>query len=199
MTERIVVAICGASGSIYAVRLLKALLEEPREVHLIISERGKEVMAYEMGSKDAHAREFLAAQGVRIAEGAQLIQHDNDNLFAGPACGTFKHNGMAIVPCSMKTLAAVASGLATNLIERAADVCLKERTPLVIVPRETPYSTIHLKNMLAVTESGAIVLPPSPAFYFHPSTIQDLADFIAARILDQLGIEHKLLDEWDEK
>ena len=199
MTERIIIAICGASGSIYAMRLLKALLEEPREVHLIISERGKEVAAHEVGYSGGLYEEFLVANGILIAKGAQLIQHSNEDFFVGPASGTFTHDGMVVVPCSMRTLAAIASGMAGSLIERAADVCLKERRPLILVPRETPYSTVHLNNMLSAAQAGAVILPPAPAFYFHPKTIEELADFIAARILDQLGIRHSLIDEWRGK
>ncbi|MDY6879448.1 MAG: UbiX family flavin prenyltransferase, partial [Thermodesulfobacteriota bacterium] len=137
--------------------------------------------------------------GILIAKGAQLIQHSNEDFFVGPASGTFTHDGMVVVPCSMKTLAAIASGMAGSLIERAADVCLKERRPLILVPRETPYSTVHLNNMLSAAQAGAVILPPAPAFYFHPKTIEELADFIAARILDQLGIRHSLIDEWRGK
>ncbi len=197
MTNKIVVGICGASGSIYGIRLLKALLSQPREVHLIISEAGKLVMAHELGLKESSSFEqFLKSDGVRFHEGARLIQHAPDNLFAESASGSFKHQGMVIAPCSMKTLAAVASGFATNLMERTADVCLKEKRPLVLVPREAPLNKIHMQNMIKACEAGAIIVPPSPAFYFHPESINDLVDFIVARILDQLNIGHNLVGEW---
>jgi 4-hydroxy-3-polyprenylbenzoate decarboxylase len=197
VTNRIVVGICGASGSIYGIRLLKALLEQPWEVHLIISEAGKIVMAHELGFKDNSSFEqFLEREDVRFHEDARLIRHAPDDLLADSASGSFKHQGMVIAPCSMKTLAAVASGYATNLMERTADVCLKEKRPLVLVPRETPLNKIHLKNMIKAHNAGAIIMPPSPGFYFRPEAIDDLVDFIVARILDQLNIEHNLVGEW---
>jgi 4-hydroxy-3-polyprenylbenzoate decarboxylase len=197
VTNRIVVGICGASGSIYGIRLLKALLEQPWEVHLIISEAGKVVMAHELGFKDNSSFErFLEREDVRFHEDARLIRHAPDDLLADSASGSFKHQGMVIAPCSMKTLAAVASGYATNLMERTADVCLKEKRHLVLVPRETPLNKIHLKNMIKAHNAGAIIMPPSPGFYFRPEAIDDLVDFIVARILDQLNIEHHLIGEW---
>ncbi|MFH1675138.1 MAG: flavin prenyltransferase UbiX [Pseudomonadota bacterium] len=197
MTNRIVVGICGASGSIYGIRLLKALLSQPWEVHLIISEAGKVVMAHELGFQDNSSFEqFLEREDVRFHEDARLIRHAPDDLLADSASGSFKHQGMVIAPCSMKTLAAVASGYATNLMERTADVCLKEKRPLVLVPRETPLNKIHLKNMIKAHNAGAIIMPPSPGFYFRPEAIDDLVDFIVARILDQLNIEHNLIGEW---
>ncbi|MDY6912266.1 MAG: flavin prenyltransferase UbiX [Chloroflexota bacterium] len=191
--QRIIVAITGASGSVYAVRLLKILLEQPREVHLIVSEWGERVTEHELGYDVNRLEEFVVGQK------AKLIRHDNDDLFAAPASGSFEHDGMVIVPCSMRTLGSVASGIAASLIERAADVCLKERRPLILVPRETPLSAIHIQNMLRVTEAGAIVLPPSPAFYTQPQSVDDLIDFIVSRILNQLGIEHNLTGEWNGK
>lgn len=197
MTNRIVVGICGASGSIYGIRLLKALLERPWEVHLIISEAGKLVMAHELGFKEKSSFEqFLEIENVRFHESARLIRHAPDDLLADSASGSFKHQGMVVAPCSMKTLAAIASGYATNLMERTADVCLKEKRPLVLVPRETPLNKIHLKNMIKAHNAGAIIMPPSPGFYFRPEAINDLVDFIVARILDQLNIEHNLIGEW---
>lgn len=197
MTNKIVVGICGASGSIYGIRLLKALLSQPREVHLIISEAGKLVIEHELGFDDnSPFEQFLEEKGVRFHKNARLIRHAPDDLFANSASGSFKHQGMVIVPCSMKTLAAVASGFATNLMERTADVCLKEKRPLVLVPRETPLNKIHMQNMIKAYEAGAIIIPPSPAFYFNPEAINDLVDFIVARILDQLNIEHNLIGEW---
>ncbi len=197
MTNRIVVGICGASGAIYGIRLLKVLLEQPWEVHLIISEAGKLVMAHELGFKDNSSFEqFLESEGVRFHEDARLIRHAPDDLLAESASGSFKHKGMVIAPCSMKTLAAVASGYATNLMERTADVCLKEKRPLVMVPRETPLNKIHIDNMIKAYEAGAIIMPPSPAFYFRPESINDLVDFVVARMLDQLNIEHNLVGEW---
>jgi 4-hydroxy-3-polyprenylbenzoate decarboxylase len=197
VTNRIVVGICGASGSIYGIRLLKAFLSQPWEVHLVISEAGKLVMAHELGFiEPSPFEQFLQKEGIRFHEGASLIRHEPDNLLSDLASGSFKHQGMAIVPCSMKTVAAVASGYATNLMERTADVCLKEKRPLVLVPRETPLNKIHLKNMIKAHNAGAIIVPPSPGFYFRPEAINDLVDFIVARILDQLHIRHNIIGEW---
>ncbi|MFH1077620.1 MAG: UbiX family flavin prenyltransferase [Pseudomonadota bacterium] len=198
MNERIVIGICGASGVIYGIRLLRALLSGPREIHLIISRAGALVLSYELGFKNGLAFEELLKQNdVLLHKDARLIIHEPDNLMAAPASGSFRHSGMVIVPCSMKTLGAIASGLATTLIARAADVCLKEKRPLVLVPRETPLNKIHIKNMLLAHEAGATILPPAPAFYFRPVSIYDLVDFVVGRVLDQLHIKHDLVGEWN--
>ncbi|MBL0713604.1 MAG: UbiX family flavin prenyltransferase [Desulfosarcina sp.] len=196
MKRRIVVGVTGASGTVYAMNLLRALIRQPLEVHLILTADGRKVAAHEIGQEgrivDILEKHFGA---VRHPE-ARLVEHDPDNYFAAPASGSFRHDGMVVLPCSMKTLAAVASGLAGNLLTRAADICLKERRPLVLVPRETPLSRLHLENMLRVTEAGGIILPPSPGFYHRPSTLEDLVNFVVARVMDQIGINHDLLHEW---
>ncbi|CAN2041400.1 Flavin prenyltransferase UbiX [Candidatus Magnetomoraceae bacterium gMMP-15] len=195
---KITVGICGASGSIYAVRLLKALLEQDIEVHVIISEAGKMVLAHETEYKQGSIESFLKNQDIIFHPKALLIEHQPKNLFGQPASGSFKHGGMVIAPCSMKTLAAISAGLGDNLMHRSADVCLKEKRPLILLPRETPLSTIHLKNMLIAARAGATILPPSPAFYFNPVNINDLIDFIVARVLDHLKIKHNLIKEWSQ-
>ncbi len=200
MSKKIVVAICGASGSIYGIRLLKALLDKQIKVYLIISGAGLKVLehetGYKAGSRSGSFESFLEDQGIFFHEKACLNRYDQDDLFAPPASGSFRHDGMVIAPCSMKTLGAIASGIADNLIHRAADVCLKEKRPLILLPRETPLSPIHLKNMYRAAISGATIMPPSPSFYFNPETISDLVDSVIARVLDHLKIEHDLFKEW---
>ena len=196
MTERLIVAICGASGSIYAVTLLRELLARPLEVHVIASPAGRQVMSHELGY-EGNLSALLEKTFRSLRDpGASLVEHRAETFFAPPASGSFKHGGMVVVPCSMKTLAAIAAGVADNLVTRAADVCLKERRPLILVPRETPLSTIHLENMLRAARAGALILPPTPAFYHGPKSVEDLVDFVVARILDHLGISHRLVEEW---
>lgn len=196
MSKKIVVAICGASGSIYGIRLLKALLSRPVEIYLIISKAGLKVLERETGYRNEPFSSFLKEQGIIFHESSGLNIYDQDDFFAPPASGSFRHDGMVIAPCSMKTLGAVASGIADNLIHRAADVSLKERRPLILLPRETPLSIIHLKNMHRAAMAGAVIMPPSPSFYFNPKTISDLVDTVTARILNHLNIEHDLSKEW---
>lgn len=194
--KRIVVAICGASGVIYGIRLLKALLNTPTDVHLIISEMGRQVLIHEMGYNGEPIPEFLNNQGIIIDNDSKLVVYDNHSFFASPASGSFKHHGMAIVPCSMKTLGAIVSGVSDTLIHRSADVTLKERRPLILVTRETPLNSIHLRNMYNASLAGATILPPCPGFYFHPKTVYELVDSIVGRILDHLDIPHELTQEW---
>ncbi len=199
MTKKLIVAICGASGSIYGVTLIKELLAQGVQVHLIISTDGRHVMAHELGFKENLENYIKTKFKAPRHPDASLIEHKVETFFAPPASGSFKHDGMVIAPCSMKTLAAIASGLADNLITRSADICLKEKRTLVIVPRETPLNRIHLENMLKVSSAGATVLPAMPAFYFKPKTVFDLVDFVVARILDQLNIKHNLAGEWGDE
>jgi len=196
MTERLTVAICGASGSIYALSLLRELLARPLEVHVIASPAGRQVMSHELGYEGNLSALLEKTFRAFRHPGASLVEHRAETFFAPPASGSFRHDGMVVVPCSMKTLAAIAAGVADNLVTRAADVCLKERRPLILVPRETPLSTIHLENMLRAARAGALILPPAPAFYHGPKTVQDLVDFVVARILDHLRISHRLVGEW---
>jgi 4-hydroxy-3-polyprenylbenzoate decarboxylase len=196
VSKKIVVAICGASGSIYGIRLLEALLKNPVNIYLIISTAGYKVLEHETGYSGESFSSFLKDKGVVIHKDAVLNIYDQDNFFAPPASGSFRHDGMVIAPCSMKTLGAVASGIADNLIHRAADVSLKEKRPLILLPRETPLGIIHLKNMYMAAKAGATIMPPSPSFYFNPKTISDLVDSVIARVLDHLNIKHDLSKEW---
>jgi 4-hydroxy-3-polyprenylbenzoate decarboxylase len=196
MNKKIIVAICGASGSIYGIRLLKALLNKRVEIHLIISKSGMKVLEHETGYRDESFSSFLKDKGVVIHNDADLNIYEQDDFFAPPASGSFRNDGMVIAPCSMKTLAAIASGMADNLIHRAADVSLKEKRPLILLPRETPLSIIHLKNMYVAAKAGATIMPPSPSFYSNPKNISDLVDSVIARVLDHLKIEHDLVKEW---
>lgn len=184
--KRVVLCITGASGTIYALRTAKMLAEAGCEVCAVASDCAKIVARTEAC---VDLEEELRRAGIEnvCAEG---------DFFAPPASGSAKFDAVAIVPCSMKTIGKIANSIADNLIVRAAEVALKERRRLVVVPREAPYATTHLKNMLTLSEAGAIVLPASPAFYFKPATITDLADFVAARILSAIGIEQEFLKEW---
>jgi flavin prenyltransferase len=189
----IVVAITGASGAPYAVRLLQALVEREQPVSLIVSDHGLRLLQTEtdVASVDA-LRECVGA----ARWDAVVRVYDDRDRGAAPASGSALSAGMVICPCSMGTMSAIAVGASRSLVERAADVTLKERRRLVLVPRESPYSAIHLENMLSLTRAGAIILPASPGFYHRPRTIDDLVDFVVARVLDQLGIEQSLVPRW---
>ena len=192
-----VVAITGASGSIYGVRLIKALVETGSQVLILFSHAGQQVLAHEMGYDPQHSfLLFLEQYGVDLGQGPVPQVFFQDELAAAPASGSFIHQGMAVAPCSMKTLSAVAAGYADNLITRACDVCLKERRSLVLVPRETPFGILHLENMIRAARAGAVILPPAPSFYTFPPTIEDLVDTVVARIMDHLGAVHDLGTRW---
>ncbi len=183
--RRYILAVTGASGMPYALQLAQALTDSPRqELHLIISEAAKKVLQVETENGLA-----------KLQKHATRIWEETD-IAAGPASGSWLHQGMILCPCSMASLAAIAHGLASNLIHRAADVTLKEKRPLILVPRETPYSRIHLINMLAVHDAGATILPPCPGFYSNPQTITDLVAHVTGRILDQLNLSHTLTTPW---
>jgi flavin prenyltransferase len=194
----VAIAITGASGAIYATRTLAALLARGLTVELVVSDYGRRLLRDELGEEASLDRlmPYLSATcGASVAAGS-LVVHNNRDLGATIASGSHHCRGMAIVPCSMKTLAGVAHGLSRNLVERAADVMLKERRPLVVVPRETPMSLPQLRNMVLCAEAGAIILPAMPAFYQQPRTFEDLADFLAGKILSALGFEHDLYPPW---
>ena len=196
--SRVAVGITGASGALYAVRTLAALLAAEVRVDLVVSDFGRRLLADELGPDAAVDRlgSYLTARyGVAFASGA-LAVHRNRDVGAAIASGTSPCQAMVIVPCSMKTLAGVAHGLSRNLIERAADVALKERRPLVIVPRETPMSLPQLRNMVLCAEAGAHMLPAMPAFYQRPATLDDLADFMAGKIVSCLGFDQDLFPAW---
>jgi 4-hydroxy-3-polyprenylbenzoate decarboxylase len=195
--ERITVAITGASGPHYGIALTETLLRSGLEVHLLVSEAAGKVIGYEMGRPVRVSNPDLDA--LLDAPLEKLRYHREDDLFAPIASGSYACDAMVVAPCSMGTLARIATGVATDLIERSADVMLKERRKLVLVTRETPLSAIHLRNMLSVTEAGATILPASPAFYHRPSSISDLVDFLTTRILDQLGIPSDLVRRWGSR
>jgi flavin prenyltransferase len=186
----VTLAITGASGAAYAVRLLRALNDAAVPVRLIVSETGRRLLAEELHITDE--------PGLREATGdwTHVIAYADTDRGATPASGSAPSRGMVICPCSMGTLASIAQGTTRSLVERAADVVLKERRPLIVVPRETPYSVIHLENMLRLSRAGAIVLPASPGFYHRPTTIEELIDFIVGRILSHLHVGHGLGPRW---
>jgi 4-hydroxy-3-polyprenylbenzoate decarboxylase len=196
--DAIAIAITGASGAVYATRTLAALLERRVHVELIVSDYGRRLLRDELGDQAAVERlqDFLAAKYGDVVAAGTMTLHSNRDLGATIASGSHGCRAMAIVPCSMKTLAAIAHGLSRNLIERAADVMLKEQRRLVIVPRETPMSLPQLRNMVLCAEAGAMILPAMPAFYQIPKTLDDLADFMAGKILSALGFEHELYPPW---
>jgi 4-hydroxy-3-polyprenylbenzoate decarboxylase len=198
MPNSIAVGITGASGAIYATRTVAALLSRGLHVELVVSDYGRRLLRDELGEAASldRLKAFLAEKyGAPVSAGTVTV-HNNRDLGATIASGSHGCSGMVIVPCSMKTLAGVAHGLSRNLIERAADVMLKERRTLVLVPRETPMSLPQLKNMVLCAEAGAMILPAMPAFYQLPKTLDDLADFMAGKILSSLGFEHDLYPQW---
>jgi flavin prenyltransferase len=190
----LVLAMTGASGAPYAVRLLQTLCGLGRTIHLAISPSAVQVIREETGLKLAADRFDPAVFG-DLSPG-RVVFHDYRNFSAGIASGSFLTGGMVIIPCSMSTLGAIAHGVTTNLITRAADVHLKERRKLIVVPRETPLSLIHLENMLQLTRAGGIVLPAMPGWYHKPRQLDDLIDFIVGRVCDQLGIQNRLIARW---
>lgn len=184
-TRRIIVAISGASGAVYGARLLQVLRGLPGiETHLVVSDAGWRNLQHELGM-ERPAAQALAHQ-----------VHDVNNVGAAIASGSFQCHAMVVAPCSMRTLAAIAHGLADNLLTRAADVMLKERRRLVLMVRETPLHLAHLRNMVAVTEMGGIVCPPLPAFYLRPQTAEDVVNHSVARVLDLIDVDHQLAPRW---
>jgi 4-hydroxy-3-polyprenylbenzoate decarboxylase len=190
----VVLAITGASGAPYAVRLLEVLAAGQVPTWLVISSHGYRLLEAECGINGLD--ELRAATG---GEWPHVTVFPNDDRGALPASGSCRTAGMIICPCSMGTLSAIAHGSSRSLVERAADVTLKERRPLVVVPRETPLSLIHLRNMTALTEAGGIILPASPGFYHRPDTIGQLVDFVVQRVLDRLGLEIEVAARWGQE
>jgi 4-hydroxy-3-polyprenylbenzoate decarboxylase len=189
----IVVGITGASGAPYALRLLQALTAAHRPVSLIVSKYGMRLLATESGIESMDA----LRDAVGIDAWASYVEvFSNDDRGARPASGSAVTSGMIVCPCSMGTLSAIAVGASRSLIERAADVTLKERRKLILVPRETPLSAIHLGNMLRLARAGAVVMPASPGFYHRPTQVSDLIDFVVARMLDHLGVKQTLARRW---
>jgi len=180
--RRLVVGVTGSSGGVLAVRLLQTLAGSPWEVHLVVTGMGRRVLEHETGHGSL--------------DGLAAHRHEPDDLFAPIASGSFLTSGMVVVPCSMKTLAGIATGFANNLLLRSADVCLKERRPLVLVTRESPLSLIHIENMRRVTRAGAVVLPPVLTMYARPASIDDVVDQITGKVLDALGIDGDVRRRW---
>jgi 4-hydroxy-3-polyprenylbenzoate decarboxylase len=196
--RRITIGVTGASGAAYATRTIAALLEQGIDLEVVFSDFGKRLLKDELGASASleGLGEYLRGRYGDGVKNGRFVVHSNRDLGATIASGSHHSSGMVVVPCSMKTLAGIAHGLSRNLVERAADVMLKEKRPLIIVPRETPMSLPQLKNMVLAAEAGAHMLPAMPAFYQMPKTLDDLADFMAGKILAALGIEHELYPSW---
>ena len=195
----LVLAMTGASGAPYGVRLLEVLLRAGRTIQLTLSPSAVQVLEQELDRHvrlDQFALADLLGEASNAAAPGQVHYHHYRDFRAGIASGSFLTGGMVVCPCSMGTVAAIAHGLSQNLIHRAADVHLKERRRLILVPRETPLHSLQLRNLAICAEAGAVVLPAMPAFYTNPRSLQDMVDFIVGRICDQLGIEHGLLRRW---
>lgn len=204
--HRIVVGITGASGAAYARRTIELLLRSGIETHLVVSPLGQRLLHDELGMEGVDLRALAGSATAPAADGAhdgelsdRLILHNHRDVGATIASGSFRHDGMIVIPCSSNTLGAIATGSAQNLMHRAAHVTLKERRPLILVHRETPLSLVDIRNMQAATEAGAIVCPANPGFYMLPKTVDAVVDFVAGRALDLLGIEHGLDVRWEDR
>ncbi|WP_107726035.1 flavin prenyltransferase UbiX [Neisseria weaveri] len=199
--QTVTLAFTGASGMPYGIRLLECLLQSGKNVWLLYSQAAQVVAQQEMNltlPSNAKACQAFLCGRFQVSE-QQLRVFGKDEWFAPPASGTNPADAMIVCPASMGVVAAMAHGTSDHLIERAADVTIKERRPLIIVPREAPFSSLHLENLLKLSQLGAVILPPSPGFYHHPQSMEDLIDFVVARILDQLRIPHTLMAKWGEK
>ncbi|MCS7273227.1 MAG: UbiX family flavin prenyltransferase [Fimbriimonadales bacterium] len=193
-TGRLVVGVTGASGGIYAIRFLQQATQHFREIYYICTDQALQVMQTELGMEVS--RETLCARTLLGYEWDGLRVLDPRDYFSPPASGSFRHDGMVIIPCSMGTLGRIANGISDDLMTRAADVCLKERRPLILVVRETPFNLVHLRNMVRAAEAGAVILPANPAFYHRPTTLEEAVDTVIARVLQHLGVEQHLVPEW---
>jgi 4-hydroxy-3-polyprenylbenzoate decarboxylase len=200
--KKYILAITGASGSIYGIRVLQSIAKRA-EVHLIISSQSFQIIKHETGIDWAIKGARGKGQGARIQKiirryfkTDRLFFYEDSDMAAPIASGSFRTDGMLVVPCSMKTLSGIASGYANNLIERSADVMIKEGRPLLLSPREMPYSAIHLENMLKLARLGVRIAPPVPAFYHKPEKLDDIVDFVSGKILDSFNIEHNLFKRW---
>lgn len=196
--KRITLAFTGASGMAYGVRLLECLLQAGCRVDLLISQAARIVARQELELTLPGDNSALADYFQGRFPGGELRAYGEKEWFAPAASGSNPADAMVVCPCTMGSLAAIAHGLADNLMERAADVMLKEGRPLVLVPRETPFSLIHLRNMTALAEAGATILPANPGFYHRPASVAEVVDFVVARVLDQLGVSHRLVQRWGD-
>ena len=195
MPRRLVVAVTGASGALYAVRFLRQAARHYDEIYVMLSDNAPAVFATETGGRLTQpytVQQYLGED----ADYSSIRFLDTKDYFTPPASGSFVHDGMVVIPCSMGTLGRIAHGISNDLTTRAADVCLKERRKLILVARDTPLNLIHLRNMVSVTEAGAVVLPAVPAFYHQPKTVEDLIDTVVARVLQNLGIHQDLQPQW---
>lgn len=184
MKKRIILAITGASGSLYAVQFLQVMQQADVEVHAIISDAGRLVLQHELGLTPDDLRQYVAAW------------HEADDFAAPMSSGSSRFAAMVVLPCTMGSLGAIANGIARNLIHRAADVILKEKKPLLLAVRETPFNRIHLENLLKAHDAGAVICPPMPSFYHHPASLEEMATFFAGRLADIIGIEAPGLKRW---
>ena len=187
MKKRIILGISGASGAIYGIKLFDSLINYNIETHVVLSHAGEKVLSMETGLSPIYFKE----------KGAYIYKEDH--IEACIASGSWHHDGMVICPCSMASVGAISNGFGHNLLHRAADVSIKERRKLILVVRETPFNEIHLENLLKLCKMGVIILPASPGFYQHPTTIKELIDFIVCRVLDQLNIENQIYPRWKGK
>ena len=198
--KTITLAITGASGMPYAMRLLECLLQSGQRVNLVYSQAAqivaKQELNFALPNRPQDAEKILAERLGQFS--GELRVFGRDDWFAPMASGSNPGDAMVICPCTMSTLGKIAGGISDDLIARAADVMLKEKRPLILVPRETPFSSIHLENMLRLSHTGAVILPPNPGFYHHPQSVQDIVDFVVARILDHLGVKQTLIKPWGE-
>ncbi|WP_168119158.1 UbiX family flavin prenyltransferase [Paenibacillus sp. HB172176] len=194
-----VVGITGASGAVYGIKLVEELLAQRCEVHLVVTEAGWRVIKEELGWETARRAETLAAHFPDAIASGALIYHPNGDIGASIASGSFRTEGMLIMPCSMGTLSSIAHGSSNNLLTRAADVMLKEGRPLVLVPRETPLHAIHLENMLNLARLGVRIVPAMPAFYYKPQSMDEMIGFLVGKVLDQIHIQHDLYRRWGDE
>jgi len=188
--KTIIVGITGASGSIYGLRLIEELAKKEFKIHVVASKTAEAVITYETGYI---LKDFIDNLHNKTAH---LVLEDVENFFAPIASGSYQTEGMIIAPCSMGTLAQIANGISSNLLIRGADVCLKERRPLIVLARETPLNSINLENMLKLTNAGAVIFPACPGFYSKPETLDDVIDFMVGKVLDALDVEHELYKKW---
>ncbi len=198
--KTITLAITGASGLPYAMRLLECLLQSGQHVNLVYSQAAqivaKQELNFTLPNRPQDAEKVLAERMGQFS--GEFHVYGRDDWYAPMASGSNPGDAMVICPCTMSTLGKIACGISDDLIARAADVMLKEKRPLILVPRETPFSAIHLENMLRLAHAGAVILPPNPGFYHHPQSVQDIVDFVVARILDHLGVTQTLIKPWGE-
>lgn len=200
--KRLVIGITGASGALYAQRICRAIVELGHELHIVVTAYGKRLLQDELGMEAVTNTTIHQLTG--LPEGASprehgVILHPAKDVGASLGSGSFRHDGMAIVPCSSNTLGAIASGYGNELLVRAAAVCLKEKFPLILAHREAPLNRVDLENCLKLHDAGAVILPTNPGFYLHPRSVDDIVDFMVARILDSMGVEHAVSKRWDQQ